>query len=147
MKKKEYSIEIGGKTLTAEFNDLADQTNGSVLIRYGNTVIFATAVISKDAKEGQGFFPLTVDYEEKFYASGQILGSRFQRREGRPSDEAILSGRIVDRTIRPLFPQHIRHEVQVVITVLSLDQDDPDVLGVLGASLHLAHLIFLGMGQ
>ena len=137
MKKKEYSIEIGGKTLTAEFNDLADQTNGSVLIRYGNTVIFATAVISKDAKEGQGFFPLTVDYEEKFYASGQILGSRFQRREGRPSDEAILSGRIVDRTIRPLFPQHIRHEVQVVITVLSLDQDDPDVLGVLGASLAL----------
>ncbi|MSU55547.1 MAG: polyribonucleotide nucleotidyltransferase [Candidatus Taylorbacteria bacterium] len=137
MKKKEYSIELGGKTLTAEFNDLAEQANGSVMIRYGNTVILATAVMSKGAKEGD-WFPLTVDYEERFYATGKILGSRFQRREGRPTEEAILSGRIVDRTIRPLFEQYIRHEVQVVITVLSIDEDDPDVLGVIGASLAIA---------
>ncbi|MDO8483231.1 MAG: polyribonucleotide nucleotidyltransferase [bacterium] len=138
MKKKEYSIEIGGKTLTAEFNDLAEQANGSVLIRYGNTVLLATAVMSKGAKEGGDWFPLTVDYEERFYAAGKILGSRFVRREGRPTEEAILSGRIVDRTIRPLFDQYIRHEVQVVITVLSIEEDDPDVLGVVGASLALA---------
>ncbi|MES2087908.1 MAG: polyribonucleotide nucleotidyltransferase [Patescibacteria group bacterium] len=137
MKKKEYSIEVGGKTLTAEFNDLAEQANGSVMLRYGNTVILATACMSKNAKEGSDFFPLTVDFEERFYAGGKIAGSRFMRREGRPSEEAILSGRIVDRTIRPIFDQHIRHEVQVVITVLSVDQDDPDVLAVLGASLAL----------
>jgi polyribonucleotide nucleotidyltransferase len=138
MKKKEFSIELGGKTLTAEFSDLAEQANGSVIIRYGNTVLLATAVMSKNAKEGGDWFPLTVDYEERFYAGGKILGSRFVRREGRPTDEAILSGRIVDRTIRPLFDQYIRHEVQVVITVLSIDEDDPDVLGVLGASLALS---------
>ena len=137
MKKKEYSIEIGGKTLTAEFNDLAEQANGSVIIRYGNTVILVTAVMSKGEKTGTDFFPLTVEYEERFYASGKILGSRFVRREGRPTDEAILSGRIVDRTIRPLFDQHLRYEVQVVITVLSIEHDDPDILAILGASLAL----------
>jgi polyribonucleotide nucleotidyltransferase len=137
MKKKTYSLEIGGKTLTAEFNDLVERANGSVMLTYGNTVILATAVMSKKDKEGAGFFPLTVEYEEKFYASGKILGSQFIRREGRPSDEAILSGRIIDRTIRPLFDQHIRREIQVVITILSIDEDDPDVLGVLAASLAL----------
>ena len=136
MNKKEYSIEIGGKTLTAEFNDLADQANGSVMLRYGNTVVLATAVMSKELKDGD-FFPLTVDYEERFYATGKILGSRFMRREGRPSTEAILSGRIVDRTIRPLFNQKIRNEVQVVLTTLSIDQDDPDVVSVIAASLAL----------
>src|SRR3989338_509694 len=138
MRKQEYSIEVGGKTLTAEFNDLAEQANGSVVIRYGNTVLLATAVMSKGAKEGSDWFPLTVDYEERFYAGGKILGSRFIRREGRPTDEASLSGRIVDRTIRPLFDQHIRHEVQVVVTVLSIEEDDPDILGVVGASLAIA---------
>lgn len=135
MQTKSYSIEVGGKTLTAEFTDLAERANGSVLIRYGNTVVLGTAVMSKEDKPAAGYFPLTVDYEEKFYASGQILGSRFVRREGRPSDEAVLSGRVVDRTIRPLFDSYIRRDVQVVITVLSIDTDDPDVLGVLAASL------------
>lgn len=135
MNKKEYSIELGGKILSAEFNDLADQANGSVLVRYGNTVVLATAVMG-DLKDGD-FFPLTVDYEERFYATGKILGSRFVRREGRPSTEAILSGRIVDRTIRPLFNQKIRNEVQVIITTLSIDQDDPDVVSVIAASLAL----------
>ncbi len=137
MHKKEFSTEFGGRTLTAEFSDLAENANGSVLLKYGNTMVLATAVISKEAKEGGDYLPLTVDYEERFYASGQILGSRFSKREGKPSDEAILTGRIVDRTIRPLFDQWIRHEIQVVVTVLSIDADDPDVLSVIAASLAL----------
>lgn len=135
MKKKEYSTEVGDKTLTAEFNDLADQANGAVMLRYGNTVVMATAVMG-NVRDGD-FFPLTVDYEERFYATGKILGSRFVRREGRPSTEAILSGRVVDRTIRPLFNQQMRNEVQVVLTTLSIDQDDPDVVAVIAASLAL----------
>ena len=135
MTKKEYSLYVGGKTLTAEFNDLADQANGAVLLRYGNTVVMATAVMG-GLREGD-FFPLTVDYEERFYATGRILGSRFTRREGRPSTEAILSGRVVDRTIRPLFNQRMRNEVQVVLMTLSIDQDDPDVIAVIAASLAL----------
>lgn len=136
MKKKEYSIEVGGKTLTAEFTDLAEQAHGSVIMRYGNTVVLVTAVMG-GKKDGLDYFPLTVEYEERFYAGGKIKGSRFVRREGRPSEEAILSGRIVDRTIRPLFDSYIRNEVQVVATVLSLGEDDPDTLGVIGASLAL----------
>ncbi len=135
MNTKQYSIELGGKTLTAEFNDLAENANGSVMVRYGNTVVLATAVMGK--KKDSDFFPLTVEYEERFYATGKILGSRFVRREGRPSTDAILSGRIVDRTIRPLFNQRIRNEVQVIITTLSIDQDDPDVVSVIAASLAL----------
>jgi polyribonucleotide nucleotidyltransferase len=143
MKSKIYSTEIGGsskaeasKTITAEFNDLADQAHGSVIVRMGNTVVLATVVMSKLEKETD-YFPLSVEYEERFYASGQILGSRFQRREGRPSDDAVLSGRIVDRTIRPLFDHTLRNEVQVIITTLSLDEYDPDVLAVTAASLAL----------
>ena len=137
MHKQEFSMELGGKKLTAEFNDWAENAHGSVVLKYGATVVLATAVMSKEAKEGSDYLPLTVDYEEKFYASGQILGSRYTRREGRPSDEAILSGRIVDRTIRPLFNQWIRNDIQIVITVLSLDEDDPDVLSVIATSLAL----------
>ena len=136
MQKKEYSTVLGGKTLTAEFTDMADQANGSVIIRYGNSAILATAVMGEE-RSGLDYFPLSVEYEEKFYAAGAILGSRFQRREGRPSDEAILSARVVDRTIRPLFDNRIRRDVQVVITVLSIDEDDTDILGVMGASLAL----------
>jgi len=136
MIKKEFSTELNGKKLTAEFSDLVENAHGSCLLKYGNTVILATAVISKD-EISKDYLPLTVDYEEKFYASGQILGSRFMKREGKPSDEAILSGRIVDRTIRPLFDQWIRREMQVIITILSIDQDDPDVLAVIAASLAL----------
>lgn len=137
MHKKEYSADVGGKTLTAIFSDLANQAHGSVILRYGNSAVLATVVMSEKTKEEAGYFPLTVDYEEKFYAAGAILGSRFMRREGRPTDEAILSGRVVDRTIRPLFDQHIRNEVQVVITILSIDEDDPDVLAVIASSLAL----------
>ena len=138
MQRKIYTTEFGGKTLTAEFNDLAVHANGSVLLTYGETVILVTAVMGKQDNPGLSYFPLSVEFEEKFYAAGEILGSRFMRREGRPSDEAVLSARIVDRTIRPLFSPVLRTEVQVVITVLSIGQDDPDVLGVIGASLALA---------
>lgn len=138
MQVKKYELEVGGKLMSAEFTDLAEQANGSVIVRYGDTAVLATAVMSARTRDDIDYFPLTVDYEERFYAAGAILGSRFMRREGRPSDAAILSGRIVDRTIRPLFPQHIRNEVQVVITVLALDQEDPDQVAVNAASLALA---------
>src|SRR3989344_4296215 len=136
MKSKKYELEIGGERLIAEFTDLAENAHGSVILRLGDTVVLATAVMSKGEKDLE-YFPLSVEYEERFYASGQILGSRFLRREGRPSDEAILSGRIVDRTIRPLFDSNLRNEIQVVVTVLSLDKYDPDILGVIASSLAL----------
>ncbi len=136
MKKKEYALELDGKKLTAEFSDLADQANGSVLVKYGETVVFATAVMGRGDKEGLDYLPLVVDYEEKYYATGRILGGRYMKREGRPSDEAVLTGRVVDRTIRPLFDQRIRREVQVVVTVLSFDEEnDPDVTSIIAASL------------
>jgi polyribonucleotide nucleotidyltransferase len=138
MKSRSFSTEIGGKTMIAEFTDLAEQASGSVILRYGNTAVLATAVMSEKTRDDIDYFPLTVDYEERFYAAGKILGSRFIKREGRPSEQAILSGRVVDRTIRPLFPSHIRNEIQVVITVLALDEDDPDMVAVNAASLALA---------
>ncbi|MBX9765350.1 polyribonucleotide nucleotidyltransferase, partial [Patescibacteria group bacterium] len=136
MKQKSFSAQIGGRTLTAEFTDLAEQASGSVIVRYGDTAILVTAVMGSKDKE-MDYFPLTVEFEERFYAAGRILGSRFVRREGRPADSAILSGRIVDRTIRPLFNNKMRKDVQVIATVLSIAEDDPDVLGVIGASLAL----------
>lgn len=138
MQKKTFELEVGGKKMIAEFTDLAEQASGSVILRYGNTAVLATAVMSAKTRDDIDYFPLTVDYEERFYAAGKILGSRFIKREGRPSEQATLSGRVVDRTIRPLFPSHIRNEIQVVITVLALDEEDPDVVAVNAASLALA---------
>lgn len=137
MQIKKYEVEVNGSKLEAEFNDLAENAHGSVMLRMGDTVVLATAVMSKGEKDSD-YFPLSVEYEERFYASGQILGSRFVRREGRPSDEAILCGRVVDRTIRPLFDGDLRNEIQVIVTILSLDKYDPDVLGVIASSLALA---------
>lgn len=137
MQQKEYKVEVAGRELVATFSDLTDQASGSVIMRYGDTSVLVTAVMGPQ-KEGLDYFPLSVDYEERFYAAGKILGGRFNKREGKPSDEAVLTGRIVDRTIRPLFDSHIRNEVQVVVTVLSIDEDnDPDVAAVIGASLAL----------
>lgn len=135
MKKKEYTIEIGGKTITATFNDLAEQAHGSVMLRSGETIVLATACMSKDRQQGLGFFNLTVDYMERFYASGKISGSRFVKREGKPSEEAVLASRVIDRTLRPLFEQSIRHAVQVIVTVISVDENDPVILAVNAASL------------
>jgi len=138
MHSKEYSVQVGGKTMTAVFSDLADQANGSVILKCEDTIVLATAVISKSDRNNPGFFNLTVEYLEKFYAAGRILGGQYNKREGRPSDEAILSARIIDRTIRPLFAHHIKNAVQVVATVLSVGQADPGVLAVNAVSLALA---------
>jgi len=124
--------------MVAEFSDLAEQAQGSVILRYGETAVLATAVMSHRTRNDIDYFPLTVDFEERYYAAGAILGSQYMRREGRPSENAILSGRIVDRTIRPLFASHMRNEVQVVVTVLALGEDDPQHIAVNAASLALA---------
>ena len=137
---KTYTLNLEGKTFTVELNNWADQAHGSVLVRLGDTIVLATAVMSPHPREGGGdFFPLSVDYEEKFYATGKILGSRFMKRESRPSEEAILVSRLIDRSIRPRFDMRIRNEVQVIITVLSIDdENDPDVPALLVASLALS---------
>ena len=138
MRKKEYTVEIGGRPLTAIFSDLAEQAHGSVMLKYGETIVLATACMSKDKQDGLGFFNLTVDYVERFYAAGKISGSRFVKREGKPSEDAILASRVIDRTLRPLFDQSIRHAVQVIVTVLSVDDNDSTILAVNAASLALA---------
>ena len=139
MEVKKYSTQIAGRALEVEFSNLAALANGSALVRYGETTVFATATMAKNPRTGIDFFPLSVDYEEKFYAAGQILGSRFIRREGRPSEKAVLNGRLIDRTLRPLFNKKLRNEIQVVVMALSIDgENDPDVPGILAASLALA---------
>jgi polyribonucleotide nucleotidyltransferase len=136
---EKFKKEIGGKELVVEINDLAQRANGSCQVRYGDTVVMATAVMSNYEREGIDFFPLTVEYEERFYAAGKILGSRFIRRETKPSDEAILTARSIDRAIRPRFPKHLRREIQVVVTCLSWDgENDPDTIGLLAASIALS---------
>ncbi|MEW6033981.1 MAG: polyribonucleotide nucleotidyltransferase [Chloroflexota bacterium] len=134
---RSFTCEIGDKTLTVETGKLAEQADGAVTVRYGDTVVLVTACAAKEAREGIDFLPLTVDYEERLYAAGKIPGG-FIRREGRPTDEAILVGRMADRPLRPLFPKGWHNEVQVVVTVLSADQEnDPDTLAVIGASAAL----------
>lgn len=140
------SMELAGRTLTLETGHLAKQASGSVLVRYGDTVVLVTATGSKEPREGIDFFPLTVDFEEKMYAAGKVPGS-FLRREGRASEQATLSARLIDRPLRPLFPKGYRNDVQVVATVLCVDEDNlPDIPAMIGASaaLHLSHIPFLG---
>lgn len=139
MEQKKWSLQLGGRTLEVETGLLAGQANGAVTVRYGDTVILATAVMSKGASNMRGYFPLMVDYEERYYAAGKIKGSRFIKREGRPSDEATLTARAIDRTIRPLFNSRMRNDVQVVATVLSIDsENDPDIISMIAASTALA---------
>lgn len=136
--RKQFTTEIGGKTLTLEISSFAEQANAAVLARYGETVVLGTAVMGKE-ESGADYLPLRVDYEERFYAAGKIIGSRFMRREGRPSEDAILTGRLIDRTLRPLFNQNIRRDIQVVATVLAYDgENQPDFVGLLAASTALA---------
>ncbi len=135
MENRTFETEIGGQKISVELTSLTEQANGSTIVRQGDTVVLATAVLGKRPREGGDFFPLMVDYEEKHYAAGRIIGSRFFKRETRPTEEAILVARLIDRTIRPRFNQQIRHDVQVVITVLSLDdKNDPDIPALLAAS-------------
>lgn len=131
------SAEIGGRTLTLETGKLAQQAQGSCTVRYGDTIVLATAIGEREAREGLDFFPLTIEYEERMYAAGKIPGG-FIKREGRPTEAATLAARLTDRPLRPLFPKGYRSEVQVIITVLSADQEnDPDILGIIGASTAL----------
>lgn len=138
IKEKKFELEIGNKKLIVEFKNLTEKASGSVFLRYGDTVVLTTVVASDKETETVDFFPLTVEYEEKFYAAGKIRGPRYIKRETRPSDEAICNARLIDRAIRPLFPKDFEREVQVIATVLSWDaENDPDILGLLGASLSL----------
>jgi polyribonucleotide nucleotidyltransferase len=134
--KHVFSIDWAGRTLTAEIGQLAKQANGAVLVRYGDTVVLSTATASKEAKSVD-FFPLTVNYEERLYAVGKIPGG-FIKREGRPSEKAILASRLIDRPIRPLFAEGFRNEVQIVSMVMSVDQDcSPEMAAMFGSSLAL----------
>lgn len=130
-----FTTQLGTSELTLETGKIAQLANGSVTLRLGDTVVLATAVVSPTPRAGIDFFPLMVDYEEKFYAAGKISGSRFVKREGRPSEDAVLSSRLIDRPLRPLFPKGLYNDVQVVVTVLSADLvNDPDILGITAAS-------------
>lgn len=125
--------------MTVETGKFALQTNASCVVRYGDTVLLATVVISKTPRAGLDFFPLMVNFEEKLYAAGKIKGSRFIKREGRPTDDAVLSGRLVDRSIRPLFDQSLRNDVQVILTALSYDtENDPQIPALIAASIALS---------
>ncbi|HKZ22506.1 MAG TPA: polyribonucleotide nucleotidyltransferase [candidate division Zixibacteria bacterium] len=135
-----YKVELegGGRTLTIESGKVAKQADGAVTVRYGDTMILATAVAAPEVREEQDFFPLTVDYREKAYAAGKIPGGFFKR-EGRPSEKETLTSRLIDRPLRPLFPEEFLNEVQILVSVLSSDQEnDGDVLGIIGASAALA---------
>ncbi|MCX6760173.1 MAG: polyribonucleotide nucleotidyltransferase [Candidatus Nealsonbacteria bacterium] len=134
-----FKLDLNGKTITVEPKNLAEQANGNILVKLGGTTIMGTCVMNKKDTEGRDFFPLTVEYEEKYYAAGKIKGSRFMKRENRPSDEAICNGRIIDRAIRPRFNQDMTREIQVVSTVLSWDaENDPDILALIAASTALS---------
>ncbi|QQR77384.1 MAG: polyribonucleotide nucleotidyltransferase [Candidatus Moraniibacteriota bacterium] len=139
MQEQKWSLQIGGRVLELSTGLLAGQANGAVRAQYGDTVVLATAVMGKNPSNISGYFPLLVDYEERYYAAGKIKGSRFVKREGRPSDDAVLTGRAVDRTIRPLFNARMRNDVQVIVTTLSFDgENDPDTIGMIAASAALA---------
>ncbi len=137
-KRKTFSTEFAGRSLIVETGHIAQQAHGSCTVRYGDTVVLA-AVCRGEAREGVDFFPLTVDYEEKLYAAGKIKGSRFIKREGRPSDEAVLVARMIDRSVRPLFKETERRDVQLTVTTLSYDnENDSDVAALLAGSIALA---------
>lgn len=142
MKEEVLTTKLGDKDLIISTGKLAELASGSVTVRYGDTVVLATAVVSAEPREDVDFFPLLVDYEERLYAAGKISGSRFIKREGRPSERAILTCRLIDRPIRPLFPKTYKNDVQVVITVLSFDgENDPDVLSIIAASAALCQSV------
>ncbi len=139
MSKEKFNLKLDGKDIEIETNSLAEQANGSALVRCGDTMVLATAVMDRQDREDRGFFPLTVEYQERYYAAGKIGGGRFMKREARPSDEATLNARIIDRSIRPRFPKELTKEIQVIITVLSWDgENDPDVLSLIAASTALS---------
>ncbi|HOE15476.1 MAG TPA: hypothetical protein PLH82_02240 [Candidatus Paceibacterota bacterium] len=138
MNFKEFSTKINNTDIKIRFSDIAKMANGSLLAQIGDTMVLATVIMGKEDKLDYDFMPLTVDYEEKYYAAGKIYGSRFVRRESRPTENAILTGRLIDRTLRPLFNDKIRRDIQIIVTCLSIDENnDPDVISVLASSLCL----------
>ncbi len=144
--KKEYEIVFGGRPIKIETGHMAKQADGAVLVRYGETVVLVTAVIAKEAKEDIDFLPLTVNYQEMTYAAGKIPGGFF-RREGRPTEKEVLTSRLIDRPIRPLFPKGLYNDIQIIATVLSVDKEnDPEVAALVGASaaLEISNIPFRG---
>ncbi|MCX7680148.1 MAG: polyribonucleotide nucleotidyltransferase, partial [Spirochaetes bacterium] len=134
----EIQVEVGSTTLMFNTGYLAKQADGAVAVSCGETIVFSSVVASREVEEGQDFFPLTVDYREKYYAAGRFPGG-YIKREGRPSDKEVLTSRLVDRPIRPLFPKDFVNEVQIIIYVLSADSEtQPDVLAINAASASLA---------
>lgn len=132
-----YTMDLGGRPLTLEFGEVCKQASGGVLVRYGDTVVVVAATGTKTPREGVDFFPLTVDFEEKMYAVGKLPGG-FIKREGRPSTHAILTSRLIDRPIRPMFPDGYHNDVQIVATAVSVDPDNaPDIPAMIGASAAL----------
>lgn len=138
MTQKKYSLEFAGRPLEVEFSNWAEQADGAAVVKYGGTVALVTSVMGKKDRVEIDYLPLTVEYEERYYAAGKIYGSRFIRRESRPTEVAVLTGRMVDRTIRPRFNPLMRRDIQVIVTILSMDaENDPDFPALLGASLAL----------
>ena len=135
---KKYSMDLAGRELSIETGKMSGLANGSVLVRYGETTVLVNVTASKEPKEGIDFFPLSVDYEERLYAVGKIPGG-FNKREGKPSEKAILTARAIDRPIRPLFPKDFRNDVVVSCLVLSVEQDcSPEVCSMIGTSAALS---------
>ena len=135
MSYKQFKTDFAGRELKVEIGKLAQQANGSALVTYGQTSILATCVIDKDIRNID-YLPLSVEYEEKLYAAGKIKSGRFMKREGRASDEAVLTGRMIDRIIRPCFNDKIRNDIQIVLSILSFDKEnDADIPALIGASL------------
>ncbi|MBI1974917.1 MAG: polyribonucleotide nucleotidyltransferase, partial [Parcubacteria group bacterium] len=138
MQPKKYSIDFAGRPLEVEFSNWAEQADGAAIVKYGETTALVTCVMGTRDRAEIDYLPLTVEYEERYYAAGKIYGSRFIRRESRPTEIAVLTGRMVDRTIRPRFNHRMRRDIQVVVTILSMDREnDPDFPALLGASLAL----------
>ena len=134
---RSFEMELGGRKLVLEFGKYAEQASGSTLVRYGDTVVLVNATVASTPRPGIDFFPLSVDFEEKLYSVGRIPGG-WTRREGRPAEKAILTSRLIDRPLRPLFPKGMRHDVSVVATVMSVDQNNaPETPAMIGASAAL----------
>ncbi|MCA9388473.1 polyribonucleotide nucleotidyltransferase [Candidatus Berkelbacteria bacterium] len=146
MEPRDFAVDFAGKDLTISVGKFANRASSAVTVSMGDTVVLVTAVVANEPREGVDFFPLMVDYEERLYATGKISGSRFIKREGRPSDNAILNARLIDRPIRPLFPKGFRNDIQIVCTVLSVGKNDPDIPAMVGASaaLMLTHAPYKG---
>ena len=135
--QRKFEMELAGKTLSIETGKYAEQAGGSCLVRCGDTVVLVCATVAKNARDGVDFLPLSCEFEEKMYSVGKIPGG-YIKREGRPSEKATLTSRLIDRPLRPLFPKGFYNDVQVIATVLSVDQDiQPDILAMIGASAAL----------